>query len=314
LPICSFGVEFSVAFADRFKGLVNDSCLNLISIVSNFRWRDRRMTTISVSGPDRLVMTTLNILDFVSAQAMTLDLAISTQIAWSGPFLASVTVVGTGLESVVVGGELTAVNNGFLDRILASDGVDTLELSNLSLTAYDFFALQFAGSGKAALMMVLNGNDQVFGTVGRDKLLGGNGNDQLIGYGGSDVLRGGAGQDTLFGDRGNDILWGGKSPDAFVFNLQPEVAGTDTIRDFHHREDLIALNASSFGNLGNPGILDAAHFTLNTGPTTDLHGIIYDQPTGRIWWDADGTGPASQILFAKVTPGMALTAHDFLVY
>ncbi len=41
--------------------------------------------------------------------------------------------------------------------------------------------------------------------------------------------------------------------------------------------------------------------------------IIYDSATGRIYYDADGSGAGAQVLFAQVTAGLALTNADFLI-
>ena len=42
--------------------------------------------------------------------------------------------------------------------------------------------------------------------------------------------------------------------------------------------------------------------------------IVYDQAAGKIFYDADGTGAAAQILFATVTAGTPLTHADFIAY
>jgi serralysin len=78
-----------------------------------------------------------------------------------------------------------------------------------------------------------NGNDAIRGGAGNDRLLGGGGDDLLFGGGGNDRLRGGCGDDTLTGGQGRDI-----------FNIG---RGADTITDFHHGEDIIALQRFGFG-------------------------------------------------------------------
>jgi Ca2+-binding RTX toxin-like protein len=53
------------------------------------------------------------------------------------------------------------------------------------------------------------GDDELVGGAGADKLIGGPGDDELAGRGGNDLLIGGPGADTLVGGAGDDILRGG---------------------------------------------------------------------------------------------------------
>ena len=41
--------------------------------------------------------------------------------------------------------------------------------------------------------------------------------------------------------------------------------------------------------------------------------IIYDSVTGNIYYDADGNGAGTAVLFAQVAAGTALTNADFLI-
>ena len=41
--------------------------------------------------------------------------------------------------------------------------------------------------------------------------------------------------------------------------------------------------------------------------------LIFDSATGRLYYDADGTGAGAQVLFAQVAAGLALNNADFLV-
>lgn len=69
-----------------------------------------------------------------------------------------------------------------------------------------------------------DGNDELFGNEGVDKLDGGDGDDLLNGGTGADVLFGGAGGDTLKGDVGKDVLVGGEGEDTLEGG-----SGNDTI-------------------------------------------------------------------------------------
>ena len=64
------------------------------------------------------------------------------------------------------------------------------------------------------------------------------------------------------------------------------------------------------------GALAAAAFRANTtglaGDASDR--IIYETDTGRLLYDADGTGAAAGVQFATLATGLALTNNDFLVY
>jgi hypothetical protein len=65
------------------------------------------------------------------------------------------------------------------------------------------------------------------------------------------------------------------------------------------RIDSIALSAKGFGGGLAAGMDAVASHLLALGTTaTEPHGqMIYDQMTGRLWWDADGTGAAEQTSF-----------------
>ena len=41
--------------------------------------------------------------------------------------------------------------------------------------------------------------------------------------------------------------------------------------------------------------------------------IIYDQITGALSYDADGTGAIAQVQFAELDPALALTNNDFFI-
>ncbi|HEX8257601.1 MAG TPA: hypothetical protein VF589_08195, partial [Allosphingosinicella sp.] len=42
--------------------------------------------------------------------------------------------------------------------------------------------------------------------------------------------------------------------------------------------------------------------------------IIYNAANGSLYYDADGSGAAAQILFARVTAGTSLSYADFVAY
>jgi cysteinyl-tRNA synthetase len=55
------------------------------------------------------------------------------------------------------------------------------------------------------------------------------------------------------------------------------------------------------------------HFHLGTAAADAGDRIIYDQPTGRLYYDPDGTGARAQVLFAVLDNHAAITSVDFLI-
>ena len=68
-----------------------------------------------------------------------------------------------------------------------------------------------------------------------------------------------------------------------------------------------------FAGIGVSGPLAEAAFHVGpaAGDTDDR--IIYDDATGLLQFDGDGTGPDAATTFAKLSKGLALTSGDFLV-
>ncbi|MBS9390989.1 MAG: cadherin domain-containing protein [Dolichospermum sp. WA123] len=75
------------------------------------------------------------------------------------------------------------------------------------------------------------GNDKVFGEEGNDTLNGGSGNDDLYGGNGNDVVNGDAGDDQLYSDAGSDTLNGDTGYDYYVGDYSNRVTGLNMTYD-----------------------------------------------------------------------------------
>ena len=95
-------------------------------------------------------------------------------------------------------------------------------------------------------------------------------------------------------------------------NTAPAKSNTDRIYDFAVGEDRIVLDGDAFTRIA-AGTLAANSFQQGTSAGDAADRILYDAATGRIFYDADGSGAAAAILFAAVGAGTPLTHADFLV-
>jgi Ca2+-binding RTX toxin-like protein len=147
----------------------------------------------------------------------------------------------------------------------------------------------------------------------------------LSGMAGDDTIDGGAGADKLIGGAGNDILVGGPGDDIFRFEkiALSETTNVDTISDFRplSENDVFELENAIFKKLTATGALSADNFhASNDGTPLDANDFIqYDAGTGKLYYDADGSGAGVATHFATLTANPAtglpplLTAADFLV-
>jgi Ca2+-binding RTX toxin-like protein len=84
------------------------------------------------------------------------------------------------------------------------------------------------------------------------------------------------------------------------------------VRDFASGSDKVGLASDVFAAVTDGGIL-AGEFVLGTAAADADDRLVYDQPTGRLFFDADGNGSGAAVLFARFDAGTALAANDFVV-
>ena len=225
---------------------------------------------------------------------------------------------GAGDDLMLGGNGVNYLEGGIgNDRMLGGAHADTM----LGGDGWD----KLRGGDGDDVLMGEGGNDQITGGLGNDILDGGfgfdflngkEGNDTLIGFNGEDLLIGGAGDDIIDGGRhadrivggiGSDTLTGGEDADTFVFD---NYDGVDTITDFESGVDVIELARPAFTEV-RFGTLYESAFVVGTEAQDVSDRIIYDQATGNIYYDADGSGAGEKVLFAQVAAGTILSASDF---
>ena len=218
---------------------------------------------------------------------------------------------GAGNDTYLVDGPGDTVREN------AGQGIDTVQSSasrtldanveNLLLT--DITAVNGTGN---ALNNSLSGNEIA------NTLAGGLGNDTLRGFGGNDTLLGGGGRDRLDGRTGDDRLTGGGGADLFMFLQGPATGGVDRITDFVRGTDELLFENAVFGQLGVSGAWAAGdgRFRSGAGITSGQDGtdrLIYNNSTGSLYYDADGSGSGGAQLIATFAGNPALAATDFTV-
>lgn len=215
---------------------------------------------------------------------------------------------GAGADTLRGGaGDDQYVVNLATDRVveLAGEGVDTVRSTAATYTlGTQVERLILAGSGS------IDGN----GNAAANMLSGNGGANRLSGVGGNDTLSGGGGNDVLTGGAGNDRLSGGAGADTLRFttalNAQTNV---DQIVGYAPAADNIALDNAVFTGIGAVGALANAAFRAGTAAADANDRIVYDIATGRLYFDADGSGAGAQVLFAQVAAGTQLTAAEFSI-
>jgi len=83
-------------------------------------------------------------------------------------------------------------------------------------------------------------------------------------------------------------------------------------KDFNPADDTFFIDASLVPGLPL-GALDPSRFVLDKAAADADDRIIYDQPSGSLWFDGDGNGNGAAIEFGKISPGLDLTTLDFII-
>ena len=190
---------------------------------------------------------------------------------------------GSGNDNMVGGlGNDTYIVDNTSDVITeaSSEGTDTIQSSVTFTASAHVENLTLTGSA------AINGAGNTL-------------DNNITGNSGINNLSGGDGNDLLFGGLGNDTLTGGAGADTFVFNTKLNArSNLDTITDFSHSDDTIQLSKSVMSALGATGTLSANDFKFSTQTLDTSDRIIYNQTSGALFYDGDGSGRSAAVQIA----------------
>ena len=216
--------------------------------------------------------------------------------------------VGNNLNNLIIGNSAdnTLNGNSGIDTMIGGLGNDLYVVDNSADVVTEAINQGF-DTVNASASFTLGG------TFVEDLNLVGFGNINGSGNYLDNNIRGNAANNVIAGGAGNDTLTGAGGNDSFLFNTP--LNGTnnvDLITDFASG-DHISLNHVIFSQVGGAGTLDVSMFVagagLTSGQTANQH-VIYDTNTGKLYYDADGSGSGHSILFAQV----GSTAHPTLTF
>ncbi len=238
---------------------------------------------------------------------------------------------GNGLANVLTGNSGNNILDGSTgaDRMSGHGGNDTYVIDNKG-----DFADEASGSGKdsvrSAISFSLVDQAHTSGTIENlaltgtanlsatgnntsNVLTGNDGSNSLNGGKGADQMSGGLGNDKLIGKAGADILTGGGGADSFVFDVKPDNVSIDKIRDFSSAAgDKLLLDHSIFAALSLSRFSDE-NFVVGTKALEADDRLIYDQTSGILSFDADGSAAGAAIHVADLDNSPALQFKDFML-
>ena len=236
---------------------------------------------------------------------------------------------GTGGSDILngLGGADVLKGYGGNDRLFGGAGLDTIYGGSGNDTYYFASPREIREYARSGTDMVITKSSYSLASLAHVENLGADqsvtaalrltGNDlanAIVGGKGADTINGGNGHDDIYGMLGKDVLSGGAGSDEFLFWEKPSSTNVDLITDFNSRDDLINLFGTwSRQSALTPKQLGSDGFHVGKKAADKEDRVIYDQSTGNLFFDADGTGPARQMKFAINVNKAMMTAGDFYV-
>jgi Ca2+-binding RTX toxin-like protein len=220
----------------------------------------------------------------------------------------------------------TLTGNSLANRITGNGGNNKLDGGSDADTltggaGNDSYLVQ--NSGDLVVELAGGGYDSVSSSIGYtlpaeiERLtLTGSGDGHGSGNGLHNTITGNSGDNKLRGSTGNDTLTGGGGADIFRFSSALSASNNvDTVIDFNPAEDVLELENTVFAKLTATGGLSASNFRAHSsGAAADSNDfVVYETDTGRLFYDADGSGAGASVLIATFSNLPALTASDIFV-
>jgi uncharacterized protein YkwD len=183
--------------------------------------------------------------------------------------------------------------NGTTVAVTIEMGVDNVKVDLRDTNFIASSASAFLGQGAVGLEL-LGINDT--------NATGNDGENIIVGNSGDNRMAGGEASDTLTGNGGSD---------AFVFDNCHD--GVDQVTDFVSGTDTIEIGRLGFAQTMQLGLLGEDSLVFGTTATQNQAQFLYDQSTGNLSIDMDGTGIGEALLFANLGAGTALAYSDMVI-
>jgi Ca2+-binding RTX toxin-like protein len=294
------------AFADALSGSAGNNALFGLEGNDTLDGRGGADTLSGGVGDDLYVVDSLG--DFVS------ELAGQGTSDTVRSFLSAYTL-GTEVENgeIAAAGVADLTGNASDNVLFAGAGANVLSGG----AGVDTVSYRDAASAVTASLAVAaaqaTGGSGLDRFVSVENLEGSSFADLLSGNADGNRLTGGAGDDTLLGGLGNDTLSGGAGADHFVFNSVPNgTLNVDTILDFGLGDRLV-FDDAMFVVLAQAAGPLLGGFQSGAAPDDPTDRLIYNQTSGELFFDRDGTGASVGVRLAILTDRPVLTQADFLI-
>ncbi len=183
--------------------------------------------------------------------------------------------------------------NGTTVAVTIEMGVDNVKVDLRDTNFIASSASAFLGEGAVGLEL-LGINDT--------NATGNDGENIIVGNSGDNRIAGGEASDTLTGNGGSD---------AFVFDNCHD--GVDQVTDFVSGTDTIEIGRLGFAQNMQLGLLGEDSLVFGSTATQNQAQFLYDQSTGNLSIDMDGTGIGEALLFANLGAGTALAYSDIVI-
>jgi Ca2+-binding RTX toxin-like protein len=313
------GVNIGSYIDDEEFHLDGTGTVTSLTIVSSDGWPVITMTGLSMTIAQVQSVfeygTTTTFRDFVATQAWTFNGSAGNDTLTAGDFADTINGNSGNDEIYGLGGNDNLYGDSGNDILDGRNGADALDGGTGSDAAT--YSSSSVGIVASLANPAINTGDAAGDTFNSiEKLIGSSLNDFVYGNNAANAIYGGTGYDTIKGYAGNDTLTGGSGQDTFVFNSALSAStNVDQIADYNVAADTIQLENAIFTAIVGTGTLTAAQFAANTtGLAADANDrIIYETDTGKLFYDADGTGAGAAIQFATLSVNLTLTNADFFV-
>jgi Ca2+-binding RTX toxin-like protein len=223
--------------------------------------------------------------------------------------------VGNALANTLVGNSAANHLNGNsgADRMAGGGGNDSYVVNEAGDTVSEIPADSGGIDDVLSFVSFDLSGPKSLGRVENLRLAAGTANLNAHGNALANELVGNNGVNVITGAAGNDKLTGGGGGDFFVFvTALNSATNVDGIEDYTVAQDTMRLENTFFTGLAN-GTLAAGAFHVGTAAADASDRILYDDDTGALLFDRDGTGAGVAVRFATLDAHLAMTNAEFFV-